>query len=326
MDGRVATGSRELPRDPRARLRPGLSLRPLPKATPAANSQTRRPHLFFSGLLALACALPAGCARPKETPGPAPASGAPRRVVALAPNLTEIVFAVGAGGTLVGVSEYSDFPPAAQAIPRVGGLEVSAEKVVSLRPDLVLATSEANAKGPVSALAAAGVPVLAVPAGSLKAVIAGIRLVGQRLGRPVAADRLATNLEKRREAVRAEAARSRGRPRTVLLIWPDPPQAAGEGTFLNDLLAEAGGENALGGRAGWPLVSPEWLATAPIDVLVIPDSGQTRAAYERAFREGPLSRGTVAAARVVRIDESVLTRPGPRVFDALEQLARELAR
>lgn len=326
MDGRVATGSRELSRDPRARLRPGLSLPPLPKATPAANSQTRRPHLFFSGLLALACALPAGCARPKETPGPAPASGVPRRVVALAPNLTEIVFAVGAGGTLVGVSEYSDFPPAAQAIPRVGGLEVSAEKVVSLRPDLVLATSEANAKGPVSALAAAGVPVLAVPAGSLKAVIAGIRLVGQRLGRPVAADRLAANLEKRREAVRAEAARSRGRPRTVLLIWPDPPQAAGEGTFLNDLLAEAGGENALGGRAGWPLVSPEWLATAPIDVLVIPDSGQTRAAYERAFREGPLSRGTVAAARVVRIDESVLTRPGPRVFDALEQLARELAR
>jgi iron complex transport system substrate-binding protein len=249
----------------------------------------------------------------------------PRRVVALAPNLTEIVFAVGAGGTLVGVSEYSDFPAAAQAIPRVGGLEVNAEKVVSLKPDLVLATSEGNAKGPVSALAAAGVPVLAVPAGSLQGVIAGIRLVGQRLGHADAADRLAANLEKRRDAVRARTARSRRRTRTVLLIWPDPPQAAGEGTFLNDLLTEAGGENAFGGRSGWPLVSPEWLATAPIDVLVIPDSGQTRAAYERAFREGPLSRGTVAAARVVRIDESVLTRPGPRVFDALEQLARELA-
>jgi len=294
---------------------------------PVAESQTRRPHPFFSSLLALACALPAGCARSNETPAPAPGSGSPRRVVALAPNLTEIVFAVGAGGTLVGVSEYSDFPPAAQAIPRVGGLEVSAEKVVSLRPDLVLATSEGNAKGPVSALAAAGVPVLAVPAGSLGAVIAGIRLVGQRLGRAGAADLLAADLEKRLAAVRSRVSLSRKRrPRAVLLIWPDPPQAAGGGTFLNDLLAEAGGENALGGRAGWPLVSPEWLATAPIEVLVIPDSGQTRAAYERAFRQGPLSRGAVVSARVVRIDESVLTRPGPRVFDALEQLARELAR
>jgi iron complex transport system substrate-binding protein len=278
-------------------------------------------------VVALACALPAGCARSKEAPAPAPGGGSPRRVVALAPNLTEIVFAVGAGGSLVGVSEYSDFPPAAQAIPRVGGLEVSAEKVVSLRPDLVLATSEGNAKGPVSALAAAGVPVLAVPAGSLGGVIAGIRLVGRRLGHAGAADLLAADLEKRLASVRSRVSLSRKRrPEAVLLIWPDPPQAAGGGTFLNDLLAEAGGQNALGGRAGWPLVSPEWLATAPIEVLVVPDSGQTREAYERAFRQGPLSRGAVASARVVRIDESVLTRPGPRVFDALEQLARELLR
>jgi len=158
-------------------------------------------------------------------------------------------------------------------------------------------------------------------------VIAGIRLVGRRLRRDGAADLLAADLEKRLAAVRSRVSLSRKRrPRAVLLIWPDPPQAAGGGTFLNDLLAEAGGENALGGRAGWPLVSPEWLATAPIEVLVIPDSGQTRAAYERAFRQGPLSRGAVVSARVVRIDESVLTRPGPRVFDALEQLARELLR
>ena len=272
----------------------------------------------------LACALSAGCHR---AAAPAAARGAPGRVVALAPNLTEIVFAVGAGASLVGVSEYSDFPREAQSIPRVGGLEVSAEKVVSLRPDLVLATPEGNAKGPVSALVAAGVPVLAVPSGSLDAVLEGIRLVGQRLGRGGEAYRLAADLSKRWEAVRGKVALSRrARPRTVLLIWPDPPQAAGGGTFLNDLLAEAGGENALGQRAGWPLVSPEWMATAAIDVLIVPDSAETRPAYERAFREGPLSRGTVAAARIVHVNESVLTRPGPRVFDALEQLARELAR
>jgi iron complex transport system substrate-binding protein len=260
-------------------------------------------------------------------PAPAAGRGAPARVVTLAPNLTEIVFAVGAGASLVGVSEYSDFPPEAQAIPRVGGLDVSAEKVVSLRPDLVLAIEEGSVQGPVSALAAAGVAVLPVPSGSLDAVIAGIRLVGRRLGHSADGDRLAADLTKRRDAVHAATGLSRGaRPRTVVLIWPDPPQAAGGGTFLNDLLTEAGGDNLLGGRAGWPLVSPEWLATASIDVLVVPDSEPTRSAYERAFRQGPLSRGTVAAARIVRIEESVLTRPGPRVFDALERLARELAR
>ena len=262
-----------------------------------------------------------------RTRGCSASSGAQpvRRVVALAPNLTEIVFAVGAGEKLVGVSDYSDFPPQARSIPRVGGLEVSAERVASLRPDLVLATPEGNARGPVAALAAAGVPVLVVPGGSLQAVIAGIRLVARRLGRAEAGERLAESLEERRQRVLDRAA-GRARPRAVMLIWPDPPQAAGGETFLGDLITEAGAENLLAGRRGWPVVSPEWLATAPIDVLILPDSPQTREAYERALTSGPLSRGTAARARRVWIEESTLTRPGPRVLDALEELARKLAR
>src|SRR5262249_58854415 len=106
--------------------------------------------------------------------------------------------------------------------------------------------------------------------------------------------------------------------------WPDPPQAAGGATFLNDVLTEAGGENLLAGREGWPLVSPEWLATAPVDVLVLPDSSQTREAYGRARASGPLSRRSAAKARVGKVDESELTRLGPRVFDALEKLQRRL--
>lgn len=278
----------------------------------------------LSAFVLLAAAL-GGCERSPGRPALVDGQAAPSRVVTLAPNLTEIVFAVGGGSSLVGVSEYSDYPPAARSLPRVGGLEVSAERVVSLRPDLVLATPEGNAKGPVNALIAAGVPVLAVPAGSLAEVLAGIRLVGRRLGRSGAAERLATELERRRAAVGARAAETgKPRPRAILLIWPDPPQGAGGGTFLNDLLTECGAENLLAGRRGWPLVSPEWLATAPIDVLVVPDSEETRPAYERAFRTGPLSRGAVSTARIVRIDESVLTRPGPRVFDALEKLERML--
>lgn len=253
------------------------------------------------------------------TPGPA------KRVVALAPNLTEIVFALGAGSSLVGVSEFSDFPDAARSIPRVGGLEVSAERVASLTPDLVLATAEGgNRKGAVSALEASGLPVLVVPGGSLDEVLAGIELVGRRLGREAEGRRLMRALEERREAVRRSVA-SRPRPRAVLLVWPDPPSAAGGGTFLDDVLTEAGAQNLLSSRRGWPVVSAEWLATAPIEVAVIPDSPVNRPVFERAFAAGALSRGSIAAARVIRVDESALTRPGPRVFDALEQLARELS-
>lgn len=261
----------------------------------------------------------AGCARS----GAPQRAATPRRVVALAPNLTEIVFALGAGDRLVGVSDYSDYPPAARAIPRVGGLEVSAERVASLSPDLVLATPEGNAKGPVTALAAAGVPVLAVPGGSLDDVLRAIDLIARRLGKTAEGERLVRALAARREAVRR--ARPAGpAPTAAMLIWPDPPQGAGAGTFLNDVLTEAGARNALADRPGWPLVSEEWLATSPLDVLVLPDSDQTRSAYERALASGPLSRGTAARARVIRIDESELTRPGPRVFDALERLAAAL--
>jgi iron complex transport system substrate-binding protein len=272
--------------------------------------------------MAAAAIVAAGCRRSNASA--VALSSVPRRVVSLAPNLTEIVFAVGGGDRLVGVSDYSDSPEAARSIPRVGGLEVSAERVASLSPDLVLATPEGNAKGPVTALAASGISVLLVPGGSLDEVLEGIRLVARRLGREEAGQRLAESLAARRRSVRA-AQVGRPAPGAVLLIWPDPPQAAGGRTFLDDVLTGAGARNLLADRPGWPVLSPEWLATAPIQVLVIPDSEQTRGVYERALASGPLSRGTVARARVLRVDESVLTRPGPRVFDALERLAQELA-
>ena len=240
--------------------------------------------------------------------------------MALTPNLTEIVFALGAGDRLVGVSEYSDFPEAARKIPRVGGLEVDAEKVAALKPDLVLAVSEGNAQNAVRALEAAGLPVAIVPSGSLDAVLEEIRMVGDRLGLRAEADALVARLSRKRDAVRSRAAAGE-RPRALLLVWPDPPQAAGHGTFLDDVLTEAGARNLVGDRGGWPVLSAEYLATAPVDVLIVPESEQTKEAYARAFASGALSRGPIAKAKVVRLDESALTRPGPRVFDMLERLS-----
>jgi iron complex transport system substrate-binding protein len=243
--------------------------------------------------------------------------------VALAPNLTEIAFAVGAGDRLIAVSNFSDYPPEARRLPRVGGLDASAEAIVALHPDLVLASRDGNPRGAVQALEAAGVPVLAVSGESLDAVLAGIRQVGERLGRGEEAGRLAEDLARRREDVRHRVA---GRPKTaaLLLVWPDPPQAAGAGTFLADVLEEAGARNLAAGRGGWPVLSAEFLATADVSVLVVPDSADARPAFDKARASGALSRGAAAAARVVRIPDDELSRPGPRVFDALETLAKKL--
>ena len=221
------------------------------------------------------------------------------------------------------MSDYSDYPPEARAIPRVGGLEVSAEKVASLRPDLVLATREGNVRGPVSALSSAGFSILVLPTGSLDAVLDSVRRTGEALGRRGEAARLVGELSSRRTAVRARVA-ERARPKAILLVWPDPPQAAGGGTFLDDVLTEAGAENLLRNRPGWPVVSAEYLTAVPVDVLVLPASAANRPAFERALASGALSRGAARRARVLWVDESAITRPGPRVFDALEELAERL--
>jgi iron complex transport system substrate-binding protein len=221
------------------------------------------------------------------------------------------------------VSEHSDYPRQARAIPRVGGLEVSAERVASLRPDLVLATRDGNTRGPVSALASAGLRVLVLPTGSLDAVLESVRRTGEALGRGDIAARLVERLSRRRAAVHDRVSR-KPRPKTILLVWPDPPQAAGGRTFLDDVLSEAGAENLLRDRPGWPVVSTEYLTTVPVEVLVLPSSSETRPTFERALASGALSRGAVKRAQVVWLDEAALTRPGPRVFDALEELAAVL--
>jgi iron complex transport system substrate-binding protein len=183
----------------------------------------------------------------------------------------------------------------------------------------VLAIAEGRGRASVSALEGAGIPVAVLPSGSLDAVLEDIQAVGERLGRRTQAEELVDRLSRRRRAVR-ESAPKNG-PRTLLLVWPDPPQAAGGGTFLNDVLTETGARNLVGDRSGWPVLSAEYLATAPSICSSSPSPsrrrGRTSARSARArCREGPsLERAC-----------SGWTNPlshgrGPRVFDALERLA-----
>jgi iron complex transport system substrate-binding protein len=245
--------------------------------------------------------------------------------VALAPNLTEIVFALEAGDRLVGVSSHSDFPPRAQALPVVGGLTPDLERIFSLRPDLVLATTEGNSPSTVRLLEERGVPVLTTSAKDLRGVLRSIVLIAERLGVGGNGRRLSETLGRRLEAVQS---RTRGATRVsaILLVWPSPPQAAGTGTFGDDLLREAGGTNCVL-RPGWPAVSPEFLVTSPCRAVVYPAEATSRAIFGEAFASGPLSKmQAIRNGRLIPIDGDLLTRPGPRSFDALEQIAAAFRR
>ena len=257
---------------------------------------------------------PAG--RAPEWLGPPPPAS-PRRVVSLAPSLTDTVLALGEGARLVGVTRYDDAPEV-RSLPRVGGfLDPSPEAVLALRPDLVLWLTDGGAFPAVKRIAELGVPVRAIPVVTVADVFACARLTGEALGTPAAGERLARSLE---EAVSSAAARarSRHRVRVLMVIGRDPLVVAGPGSYPDALLAIAGGVNVAEGRP-WPVYSLEKAAAANPDLVV------DAAVLEPAEGMARLSAiPAVRAGRVARLPNDDALRPGPRLPAALEDLLRAL--
>lgn len=266
--------------------------------------------------LALALVAVAGCHRP----------GAPhatvRRIVSLSPSWTEDVYAVGAGAMLVGRDEFSDYPAAAKAVPNVGtGIQPSLERVLALRPDLVLVLRGASTPELASDLGRFGIRVLVSDTQSLDGVIGDIDRLGDAIGRKTEAARVSAGLRARLAAVRARVA-SLPRPKALLVEWTDPLVVIGSHSFLAEALAAAGGDNVAGDSPQpYPQYSVErLLARAPAVIIVAKQ-------YNGPPLE-PLLKLTALPAvrdgRVYRLDADILFRPGPRVVDGVEALARML--
>ncbi|HEU5323560.1 MAG TPA: cobalamin-binding protein [Methylomirabilota bacterium] len=252
----------------------------------------------------------------------------PRRIVSLAPNLTEIVFALGAGDRLVGVTDFCDYPAETARIARVGGVtSPSAERVLSLRPDLVLATTVGNGPDEVLALARLGLPVVVSDPRDLAGVARSFELVARAAGVPDRGSALASEFRGRIEAVRRRVA-GRPRPRTLVLVWPDPIVAAGPSSFVASLLGVAGGTNALAAHATpltgqYPTLGIESIvALAPEVIVLAAHPGTTVDSLARLKRYGQLP--AVRDGRLATIDQALLVRPGPRLALAAEALAKVL--
>jgi iron complex transport system substrate-binding protein len=251
-------------------------------------------------------------------------AGPPRRIVSLAPSLTEILYALGAGDAVVGVTDYATFPPEVGAKPSVGGgINPNLEVIVALRPDLVFVSTDANRWDTLAQLDQLQIPVFGVKPLRVEGVFASIEKVGEVVGRAQAAGELIAEM-RRRMATVSDKVRGLPRPKVLYAVWIDPLIVVGRGTVIHDLIQMAGGVNAV--RApGFPRYSLEEVFVHAPDVIILALDGGVPEDREvlrrlpgwkeiRAVREG--------AVRVV--DANLMNRPGPRIVEALELLARLL--
>lgn len=244
-----------------------------------------------------------------------------RTIVSIAPSNTEILFALGLGDRVVGVTEACDYPPEAGSKPKVGHVEMNMEKIVGISPDLVVAVGSMQLPA-IETLSGLGIPVVALDPKTLRGVLDSIVLMGRITGTEDKASLLVERLNDEIQGIQlqaAEAVMKEGRPRVFVEIWDDPLMTAGPGTFIDELIRMAGGEN-VSGDAGmeWPEFSVEAVVQRDPDVIVTVWTDR-----EDVLRR-PAWNGLSACrtGRVYKMNPDILTRPGPRLVEGLRDLLK----
>ncbi len=247
------------------------------------------------------------------------------RVLTLAPSLTETVFAAGAGHKLVGAGTPDNYPPAVDTLPRFGVLPVDFEKIAALAPGVVLATDQVNTTQAVETLETLGIPTLFLPSGGLGDVIDNIRTLGALLGTTAAAEAAADSLEQEIAALRAATKALAEKPLVLFLIGDETLYAFGQGSYIHDIIALAGGRSATAEfETRAPVLSEEFVLTARPDIIVgafgEDYDAQQLLALHPTWRDLP----AVRAGRVYSLDPDLFLRPGPRLVEGARRLAQLL--
>ncbi len=250
----------------------------------------------------------------------------PARIITMAPNLTEIVFSLGVGERLVAVSEYSDYPPAARALPRAGGfINPDIERVVAYEPDLVILRDYSTRLE--EKLRAFSIPVLRVRDESISDIMVAIRNIGEALGTEPEATRLMAAIEEDLEQFRRRPEPAH-RPRVLLVTGRSPGTlqdlyAPGNGTFLHEMIHLAGGENLFGdSKIPYPKLSKEEIIARDPEVIVEPVSATSYsgARPDLELWKGLSSLSAVRFGRLHLLEGDYILIPGPRIGQALRDL------
>jgi iron complex transport system substrate-binding protein len=293
-----------------------------------------------------ACAAPTATAQPTTQPTAIPTQGpleftdglgrtvtfalTPQRIVSLAPSATEILYAVGADAQMVGRDSFSNFPEEATALADVGGSmgSYSYEVVTSLNPDLVVA-AEINTPEQVKALEDLGLTVYYIgnPA-SLEDLYSILQTLGQITGHAETASALVDSLKTRVDTVTAKTAAVKTTPLVFYELdgsEPSKPWTAGPGTFIDLLITKAGGRNVGSVLSGsWAQISAEELLLQNPQIILLGDAAYGTTPEQVASRAGWNTIDAVINGKVFAFNDDLVSRPGPRLVDALEELSKLL--
>ena len=246
------------------------------------------------------------------------------RIVSLAPNLTEIVYAVGAGDRLVGDTTFCDYPPEAKNVAKVGDtMTPSIERIIALRPQLILVSTASQLEAFTKQLEEQHIAVYVTAPHDLNGVLRSIASIGELLGERERAGNFVNDLQERANGIEESVAGSK--PVTVFYqLSAEPLYTAGRDSWITDLIKRAGGANVTGEVTGeWLRYSDESALAAKPEAIIIAtgDSmGTSNKDVAAPLRKSP----AVINNRVIRINGDYLSRPGPRLVDGLEKIARAL--
>lgn len=243
----------------------------------------------------------------------------PERIVSLAPNITEILFSLQLGNRIAGVTDFCDYPAEAIDKPKVGWLiSPDIEKIISLKPDIVFATTEGNKPEIVDELERMNIRTYVLNPHNIHDVLRDIMAIGNITGQSSVARKMVASLTRRVDAVKKRG--SEGRPKRVIyLVSTDPVISAGPGSFIHDLIVTAGGINVLSDSpVRYPRIDMEEIILKDPEIIIAPDN------LIEQIRGWQSRWGLISALRdglVFPINPDIVSRPGPRIIDGLERIS-----
>ncbi len=242
------------------------------------------------------------------------------RAISLAPSLTEIIFAIGAGDKLVGVTTYCDFPEEAKRIEKVGDtIRPNLEKIVALKPQVVFVSTASQLEGFTKSLEQQGIKVFVSNPDSLEAIFVDIEKIGEIMNKKSEAEQLTAKL---RERVRSVEKKTQNLPKPRVFVQIDKSLfTVGKGSFINDLIRKAGGVSVTENlETSYPKISKETALALNPEIIVLTDSYDNDEPND-VFRNSD----AVKNGRVIKVNSDIFSRPGPRIVGALEQLAEKFS-
>jgi len=248
---------------------------------------------------------------------------APRRIISLAPNVTELLFSLGLGSEVVGVSSYSDYPAAAKKLPIViNYTSLNTEKILALKPDLLIAAAIVP-QASIDKLRSLRLPVLVTDPSDISGILKDVRLLGAATGDSPAATTEVTGLQRRIDRIKTLVGRTKERPRVFYELDPKALYTGGHGSFIDSLITLAGGRNIAGAiNNPYPALSAEKLIASDPQYIILGDYYEGTSVASVGARPGFAALSAVKNHHVYGINDDLVSRPGPRIVDGLEQIAR----